>query len=353
MKKHMYLAICVAFSLTVLPLCMYNSTADAKDKAAASQISSTRTQTQEVNESESESESESKVPETTQKDISQSTEETIRIYLSDEKKAVTLSLRDYIIGVVAAEMPAAYEAEALKAQAAASITLARRKMQTETDNGELDGAVITTNSKKDQGYMSVEKMHERWGEEFDVYYEKIASAVDEVYSCQIEYEGEPIIAAFHAISTGKTECAENVWAEKKDYLVSVESEGDKLSATYESTLSLSADKLKKYLKDAKGFECSGKESEWIGECEYTDAGTLISAEICGEKFTGAELREILSLRSAAMEIEYKDSEFVFTVRGYGHGVGLSQYGADYYARQGYSWQEIIAHYYPGTQIAEI
>lgn len=349
MKKNMYLAICVAISLTVLPLSMYNSTADAKDKTTASQLSSTQAQTQEVSEDESESE----VPETTEKDISASSEETIRIYLSDEKKAVTLSLRDYIIGVVAAEMPAAYEGEALKAQAAASITLARRKIQTVTETGELDGAVITTNSKKDQGYMSVDKMYERWGEEFDVYYEKIASAVDEVYTYQIEYEGEPIIAAFHAISTGTTECAENVWEEKKEYLISVESEGDKLSATYESTLSLTPQRLEEYLSSATDFKARGEENEWIGECEYTDVGTLISAEICGKVFTGAELREILSLRSAAIEIEYKDGEFVFTVRGYGHGVGLSQYGADYYARQGYTWQEIIAHYYPGTQIAEI
>ncbi len=352
MKKNIYLAICVAISMTVLPLCMYNSTADAKDKTQFSSISSSEMQTDVESESESESETESTL--TTEKDSSEEgSDEMICIYLSDENKTLTLSLRDYIIGVVAAEMPAAYESEALKAQAAASITLARRKINTVTDSSELDGAVITTNSKKDQGYMSVDKMRERWGDEFDTYYKKIASAVDEVYSYQIEYEGEPIIAAFHAISTGKTECAENVWAEKKEYLVSVESEGDKLCATYESTLSLSGEKLEKYLNEATGFKSKGKESEWIGECEYTEAGTLVSVEICKESFTGAELREILSLRSAAMEIEYTDGEFVFTVKGYGHGVGLSQYGADYYARQGLSWQEIIEHYYPGTQIEQI
>ncbi|MBQ2758576.1 MAG: stage II sporulation protein D [Clostridia bacterium] len=347
MKKNMYLAICVAISLTVLPLCMYNSSADVKDKTVISQMSSTQTTTQ------PESESESNIPETTEKDSTQAEQEMICIYLSDKKEALTLPLHDYIIGVVAAEMPAAYEKEALKAQAAASITLARRKMQTAGDTDELDGAVITTNSKKDQGYMSVDKMRERWGEEFDTYYEKIAAAVDEVYSYQIEYEGEPIVAAFHAISTGLTECAENVWEEKKDYLVSVESEGDKLSSTYESTLSLSGEKLEEYLNDATGFKSRGKESEWIGECEYTEAGTLVSVEICDEVFTGAALREILSLRSAAMEIDFADGEFVFTVKGYGHGVGLSQYGADYYARQGYTWQEIIAHYYPGTQLEQI
>ena len=352
MKKNIYLAICVAISLTVLPLCMYNSSAVTKDKTVVSQISSTQANTQTESEGESESESESNIPETTEKD-STDNQEMICIYLSDEKKTLTLPLRDYIIGVVAAEMPAAYEEEALKAQAAASITLARRKMQTVTDADGLDGAVITTNSKRDQGYMSVEKMHERWGEEFDVYYEKIASAVDEVYSYQIMYDGEPIIAAFHAISTGVTECAENVWEEKKDYLVSVESEGDKLSSTYESTLSLSGEKLEEYLSAATGFKSKGKESEWLGECEYTEAGTLTSVEICSEVFTGAALREILSLRSAAMEIEYSDGEFVFTVKGYGHGVGLSQYGADYYARQGYTWQEIVAHYYPGTQLEKI
>lgn len=351
MKKYLCLALSIAFSLTVLPLCMYNSSVDAEETVSVAGLSSSGSENT-TSQTESEIlETDKEKEETTQSELTD--EETICIYLSDEKKPLTLSLRDYIVGVVAAEMPAAYEDEALKAQAVASLTFARRKMQTVTDTSELDGAVITTNSKKDQGYMSVEKMKERWGDDFDIYYEKIKSAVNEVFSYAIAYEDELIIAAFHAISTGVTENAENVWEEQIPYLVSVESEGDKLSANYESTLSLSGEELEKYLYDACGFVATGEESEWLGECEYTEAGTLSSIRICDDYFTGSRLREILSLRSSAIEVEYSDGKFVFTVRGYGHGVGLSQYGADYYARQGYTWQEIIKHYYPDTEIVEV
>lgn len=324
MKKYIILAFAVAFAMVVIPAGMNGQT---KEIAKA-----------EENISSAEESTEQK-----------SSGETITVLMADTGEAKELSMREYIISALAAEMPAVYEEDALRAQALASVTLARYMMIHNQNNAELSGAVISTDSKKYQAYMSTEQMKERWGESFDEYYKKLCDAVDEVLPLQITYGGEPITAAFHAVSSGQTEAAENVWGKAVPYLISVESVGDSLSPGYRSTVSLSPDEL------TGALELSPDErplDEWVGDGKYSDAGTLLEIEICGVSFTGARIREILDLRSAAIKISFDGTDFVFDVTGYGHGVGLSQYGADYYARQGYTWREIIEHYYPGTEITE-
>lgn len=274
--------------------------------------------------------------------------ETIRVYMSDAGAARTLSMRDYIISAVAGEMPAVYEPEALKAQALASVTLARY-MKARGENEGLSGAVISTDPAQHQGYMPVEEMRQRWGENFTAYYEKIAAAVDAVLPQVITYNGAPILAAFHAVSPGVTETAANVWGADIPYLVSCESEGDKLSPGYASDATVTP---AAFLEGLSLPEQQTDPSEWLGEAVYSDAGTLLSLTVCGEPFTGAELRQAFSLRSAAVRVGFVGDSFRFDVTGYGHGVGLSQYGADYYARQGMDYREIIAHYYPGAEITD-
>ncbi|MBQ7637701.1 MAG: stage II sporulation protein D [Clostridia bacterium] len=277
-------------------------------------------------------------------------DETITVFMADDEKTVELSMREYVIRAVAAEMPAVYEEEALKAQALASATLARYMALHNKNNKELKGAVISTDSKKYQAYMDESIMKERWGENFEVYYKKLCDAVDETLSYTITYGGEPITAVFHAVSTGLTETAENVWGKAVPYLVSVESEGDSLSPGYRSTLTVSPEEF----KSALGLSPGNDDHEgWLGETQYSEAGTLQNAVICEKSFTGAFIRETFDLRSAAIKISFDGENFVFDVTGYGHGVGMSQYGADYYARQGLTWREIIEHYYPGTEISEI
>ena len=274
--------------------------------------------------------------------------ETVTVYLAEAGETRTLSMRDYIVCAVAGEMPAAYEPEALRAQALASVTLTRYMKKHNKNNGSLSGAVISTDPAQYQGYLSVSEMRARWGENFDAYYAKLCAAVDAVLPLQITYGGAPILAAFHAISPGMTETSETVWRKALPYLVNCESAGDKLSPGYSSYETVSPGSLLETLSLTAPEDASP--AEWLGEAEYSAAGTLLSVEICGTPFTGFRLREAFSLRSAAIRVTWESDAFLFSVSGYGHGVGLSQYGADYFARQGMDYAEIIAHYYPGTEI---
>ena len=275
--------------------------------------------------------------------------ETVSVYLAEAGETRTLAMRDYIISAVAGEMPAVYAPEALKAQALASVTLTRYMKRHNQNNGALSGAVISTDPRQYQGYLSVAEMRARWGENFDAYYKKLCDAVDAVLPLVIVYEGEPILAAFHAVSSGVTETSETVWNKALPYLINCESEGDKLSPGYASSETVSPETLLETLSLTAPEELSPE--AWLGDPVYSEAGTLLQMEICGEPFTGFQLREAFSLRSAAIRLTYASDAFEFFVTGYGHGVGLSQYGADYYARQGMDYTEIIAHYYPGTEIA--
>ena len=128
----------------------------------------------------------------------------------------------------------------------------------------------------------------------------------------------------------------------------MESAGDSVSPKYKSSLTVNAKELKAKL----GLETEEAPEDWFGEPAYSEAGTLLSVEVAGKTFTGQELRRVFGLQSAAFTVDCDGDVFTFSVRGYGHGVGLSQYGADYYARQGLTWREILAHYYPGTSIVE-
>lgn len=274
--------------------------------------------------------------------------ETVSVYLAETGETRTLSMRDYIICAVAGEMPVAYEPEALKAQALASVTLTRYMKKHNRNNGSLSGAVISTDPGRYQGYLSVAQMQARWGDNFEAYYKKLCAAVDAVLPLQITWEGEPILAAFHAISPGMTETSETVWSKALPYLVSCESEGDKLSPGFSSYETVSPESLLETLSLTAPEEAAP--GEWLGEPAYSDAGTLLRIEICGVPFTGFQLREAFALRSAAIRLTYESEAFLFSVSGYGHGVGLSQYGADYFARQGMDYAGILAHYYPGTEI---
>ena len=275
-------------------------------------------------------------------------EEKISVYIEAQDKVENMNFRDYIIGVVAAEMPAVFHEEALSALACAAATFARLKIQ----NGEKDsasGAVISSDPKKHQAYISVDEMKKLWDDGFDEYYQKIADAVDKSIAYSITYENELIFPAYHAMSPGITEEAVNVWNDNVPYLVSVESEGDTLSPKYKTVTTFSFDEFREIFEE-KGSSFAEDITTWISAPEYTSAGTLQKI-IVGEKaFSGEELREILSLRSSAITVSMTKDGVSLTTKGYGHGVGLSQYGADYLAKQGFTWQEIIKHYYTGVEI---
>ena len=276
-------------------------------------------------------------------------DDTISVFMTDDNETEVMDMRDYIIGAVSAEVPASYHKESIKAQALAAVTFAEyRKKNGSNEN--IGGADISDDSSVHQGYMTKAQMQEKWGDAFDTYYQKISDAVDEVLDKIIIYDGEPIMAAYHAISSGKTESAANVWGEDVAYLQTVDSRWDKDSSRYSSEVIYSASELRKLLENVSGADFRSDESDWVKIKSTSDAGTVLEAEVCGVEMTGMEMRKLLSLRSPVFETEYTDGEFVFTVSGYGHGVGMSQNGADSMAQEGYTYDEIIAHYYPGAVI---
>ena len=257
-------------------------------------------------------------------------------------------LREYLIGVVAAEMPAGFETEALKAQSVAARTYALYCMK----SARHADADVCDDYRCCQAWSSEDTLREKWGADYDALYERIESAVDATAGQTLRYKGEPILAAFHSSSGGRTESSAEAWGGDLPYLVSVDSpENAATVPNFISTVELSALDFRDTLLHEHGeADFSGDPETWIGEVEYTDGGRVDAITLGGVRFTGRELRELFSLRSAAFTVAHEDGRFVFTVTGYGHGVGMSQYGANVMAKQGHSYTEILSHYYPGTVI---
>ncbi len=249
---------------------------------------------------------------------------------------------EYITGVVAAEMPALYELEALKAQAVAARTYAVRNMQ----NGNTLEEMVKNGG---QAYNSIDEMKEKWRGNFDTYYSRIKSAVEDTRGEIMVYNGEPILAAFHAISSGKTETAENVWETEEPYLKSVESPMDTTADGFTCQTVMTEEEVISKLQ-AKKPELSVAKGGFASQTQVikrSKAGYIQEIQIGNVVFTGREVREILGLRSSDFTITQKGNEVIFTTRGYGHGAGMSQYGANCLAKEGKNYKEILEYYYTG------
>ena len=169
----------------------------------------------------------------------------------------------------------------------------------------------------------------------------------------ITYEDAPIIAAFHSMSSGFTESAENAWGAPVDYLVEVDSRSDLTAPKFREDKRFSPDELKAALEAAfEGIKLGDDFREWLNVLTVSDSGTVLTAAAGDRTVTGNDLRQALSLRSASFEVRCEPDEIVITTKGYGHGVGMSQYGADAMAAQGKSWREILEHYYPNCTISK-
>lgn len=292
------------------------------------------------------------LPETTAEPIQTADEqEYISVMSSSTGRIEKIGMREYIIGCVAAEMTAAYHSEALKAQAVASYTYAKktREQNEKHKDSSLGNADISDSSETHQGYLNQKQRKEKWEDKYEEYEAKITAAVDEVFGNYLVYEGETALAVYYAISAGSTQSAKSLWGSDIPYLISVESPGDRLSPDYMSTAKFSESEFKKLAKKC-GASLSGEPEEWLGSTEKADSGYTTSVILGSNIISASKIRDEFGLRSLCFDVAYTGDEFVFTCRGYGHGVGMSQYGADYMARQGFSWEEILMHYYPGTEI---
>lgn len=261
-----------------------------------------------------------------------------------------MDLGTYLVGVVRAEMPASFEPEALKAQAVAARTYTLYKIRTGGNHG--DTADICTDSTCCQAYISEEKARSNWGENAGTYEKKIEDAVAETDGQTILYGGVPILAVFHSSSAGLTRAAGEVWLNDLPYLQAVESpEAKDTIPNYYSRAEFTAEDFRaKFLAAHPEADLSGAMSGWLTDAAADAAGSVDTLSVGGVTVKGSELRSILGLRSACFEWEIQDGKLVFFVTGYGHGVGMSQYGANQMAAEGADYQEILTHYYNGVTV---
>jgi stage II sporulation protein D len=260
----------------------------------------------------------------------------ITVYRSNGS-VINLNMTDYLIGVVSSEMPASFNLEALKAQSVLARTYALKAKQT--------GKKLT-DTVNTQSYIDIDQMKNKWGNSFNTYYNKIKNAVENTNGEYLSYNGNYIEALYHSTNNGKTESSLDVFGNYYPYLISVSSEYDKNASSYLRTISMPLDTISNKL----GLSLNN--DSVISILSYTDGGNIKEININGNNFSGKKVRELLGLRSADFDISISDNNANITTRGYGHGVGMSQYGANGMANAGYSYKDILSHYYPGTTLTK-
>ena len=260
----------------------------------------------------------------------------IIVYMSNGS-VINLNMTDYLIGVVSSEMPASFNLEALKAQSVLARTYVLKAKQT---GKKLTDTVST------QSYIDIDQMKNKWGNSFNTYYNKIKNAVENTNGEYLSYNGNYIEALYHSTNNGKTESSLDVFGNYYPYLISVSSEYDKNTSSYLRTINMPLDAISNKL----GLSLNN--DSVISILSYTDGGNIKEININGNNFSGKKVRELLGLRSADFDISISDNNANITTRGYGHGVGMSQYGANGMANAGYSYKDILSHYYPGTTLTK-
>lgn len=265
----------------------------------------------------------------------------IKLTIKDSKTndEIKLNLEDYIVGVVAGEMPASFSEEALKAQAIAARTYAVYKMGTANKTYDL------TTDVSNQVYINDEEMHQLWKESYQKYFDKVKKAVEDTTGLIMNYDGKVISSFYFAISNGKTEDVAQVFGQSKDYLKSVDSSWDKEVKSFNKIVTFSKEEFCQKL----AINC---EKIIIKDIKKSSSGRVNSININDKEFKGTKIRSLLNLRSTDFEIKVNNLVEIST-NGYGHGVGMSQYGANEMAKRGSNYEEILKHYYQNIEIEKI
>lgn len=276
--------------------------------------------------------------------------EKINVYIHTQDKVVEMDVMQYLKEVVSAEMPASFHNEALKAQAVA----ARTYMLTRKNAGPTDihkGADICTDSTHCKAWMSETDRKKSWGNDAENNWQKISDAVEATDEMVITYQGNLISAVFHSTSSGTTENAKDVWGGDVPYLVSVNSIGDTQSPKYNSKAEFNIDEFKKICEE--NIQGINWENGLFKDIQKSNAGGITSLNIGGITVKGVDLRKIFSLQSTNIDIKEENGKIIMVVKGYGHGVGMSQYGANYLANEGKNYIEILKTYYTGVEVEKI
>ena len=278
----------------------------------------------------------------------------IKLLHSETGEVETIKIDEYLYGVVSAEMPVSYENEALKAQAVVARTYTIYQIRNNSKKHE--NADICDNYACCQAWISKEDRIAKWNsEEAESNWNKIVEAVNSTSGKIVTYNGEPINAFFHSNSGGTTESSVNIWGGiDYPYLKSVETSGENGYKQYNSQVQISKqellDKLKQKYADC---EIDFSKPDCIKILEYTTSGRVKTIKFGNKEIAGTEARTILGLKSTNFTFSIEGENITFSVTGYGHGVGMSQTGADSMAKSGATYEEIIKHFYTGVEITEL
>jgi stage II sporulation protein D len=275
----------------------------------------------------------------------------VSVYRTEKKVVEKIPLEKYIAGVVSAEMPAEFELEALKAQAMAARTYIVRRLGEGKFTDVPEGAQVL-DTVQHQVYMDESQRRERWGEQYEWKNQRIQQAVQATAGVVLTYNGAPIDATFFSTSNGFTENSGEYWEQSIPYLKSVASPWDIQSPRFEETVVMSASDLEKNLGVKIAQEASSN-GAWYQIESRTTGNRIGKISIGGKEFTGREFREKLNLNSSSFTMELRGSQVFITTKGYGHGVGMSQWGANGMAKNGKNAEQIVKHFYQGITLQDI
>lgn len=264
---------------------------------------------------------------------------TVTVWDAATQQERTLPLQEFLVGLAACEMPPDWPAAALCAQMVAGHSYALA----------LGDTPLQVNSAQCLGWTDPDVLKARWGDDYERFHALLVQAAQTVGNSVLTYDGSPAAACYHSISAGHTEASQNVWETALPYLQGVPSPADLTADGYETTVEYSPEQVSAVLISLE-LEPGNDPAAWFGDAVRDDAGYITAQTVCGTAVSGTKMRRAFHLRSASFSVEYNGTSFCFTTHGYGHGVGLSQYGAKALAEQGRTWQEILLYYFPGCEV---
>lgn len=285
----------------------------------------------------------------------------VKLYVCDRQRCVTMDLEEYVKGVVAAEMPAKFELEALKAQAVAARTVTVQRLKQYGGKGSrvFPEADFSDNPSEGQAWLDGRALQRKWGWSRLSYWRKVCRAVDDTRGLVVTYQGRPIDAVFHSTSGPRTENARDLWGQDVPYLQSVECPYDQGTPRYQETLRFTTREVARKLGvRLPGAVLSGavpvtSSKDGVVILERSSSRRVKWIRAGGVVFRGDEFRRRLGLRSTHFRVTGRNGQVVIDCVGYGHGVGLCQYGADGMAKQGVDFRTILKHYYTGVEIRRL
>ncbi len=278
----------------------------------------------------------------------------IRVFDAEEERVFETPLETYLVGVVAGEVPMRFADETIKAQAVAARTYTLKKLAAfGGDPCGRGGADICTDSSHCQAYRTDTQLREGWGAEYEVNSARLTSLIQATAGRAVTYEGEAIEAFFHSTSGGHTEDSENAFSQALPYLRGVRSPGEETASRFRGEMKFSREDFAEKINDEyrKADLSARRLEESVSILSRFESGRVDKIRLGGTEIEGTDLRRLLGLDSANFDIAFDGDYIVFHTTGFGHGVGMSQTGADYMARAGHTYEEILAHYYTDTELS--